>query len=188
MSMAIVTVATVAGWISYWHAVSLALRLGSESPLSAHLLPLTIDGMLLASALTGLFCSRYNLPQPKLARFALVVGILCTIAVNVAQGLAHGIWAAVIAGWPAVALVISSELLLWVVAAGRTLSKQAVVVLDVPDTEEAKANTGVLAEVMTILANDAKVSAAEVGRQLSLPYVKALALTKEARQLLAEAS
>lgn len=38
-------VAGVAGWISYWHMVAVALR-GGESVLSAHLLPVTVDAMM----------------------------------------------------------------------------------------------------------------------------------------------
>lgn len=41
----VAAVAGVAGWISYWHMVEVALR-GGESALSAHLLPVTVDAMM----------------------------------------------------------------------------------------------------------------------------------------------
>ena len=41
----VAAVAGVAGWISYWHMVEVALQ-GGESALSAHLLPVTVDAMM----------------------------------------------------------------------------------------------------------------------------------------------
>ena len=44
-------VAAIAAWISYHHIVEVALRAG-ESPTSARLLPLSVDGMMLVASLT----------------------------------------------------------------------------------------------------------------------------------------
>lgn len=46
---AVLGVIGVAGWGSYWHIVEVALRAG-ESPLTAHLLPVTIDAMMAIAA------------------------------------------------------------------------------------------------------------------------------------------
>jgi hypothetical protein len=44
-------------------------------------------------------------PVPALARWLLGLGIAATLAANVARGLGHGVSAAAVAAWPAVALV-----------------------------------------------------------------------------------
>jgi hypothetical protein len=49
---------------------------------------------------------------PALARWLLGLGIVATLAANVAHGLGHGIIGAVVAAWPALALVGSYELLM----------------------------------------------------------------------------
>ena len=178
MTLAVVLVAAVAAWISYGHAYELALRWG-ENEVTARLLPLTLDGLVLAASLTELFCSRYQLQQPALARLALLLGIGATLAVNVLHGLEHGPLAAVLAAWPAVALVVSSELLLWVVATSRSLDKRAVLV--VPKRDKA---TEALSAAAELVANDRSISAAEVGRRLGVRYDVARDLTKKARSLL----
>ncbi len=45
----------------------------------------------------------------------LALGILASLAVNVAQGWSHGLIGAVVAAWPAVSLVGSYKLLAWVI-------------------------------------------------------------------------
>ena len=52
---------------------------------------------------------------PALARWLLVLGIVATLAANVAQGWSHGPVGAVVAAWPAVSLVGSYELLAWII-------------------------------------------------------------------------
>ena len=52
---------------------------------------------------------------PALARWLLGLGIAATLAANVAHGLGHGPVGAVVAAWPAVALVDSYELLMMVI-------------------------------------------------------------------------
>lgn len=62
--------------------------------------------------------------RPALARWLLALGIVATLAANVAQGWSHGPVGAVVAVWPAASLVGSYELLLWLV---RTAGEVAVV-------------------------------------------------------------
>jgi hypothetical protein len=52
---------------------------------------------------------------PALARWLLGLGIVATLAANVAHGLGHGIIGAAVAAWPAVALVGSYELLMVII-------------------------------------------------------------------------
>src|SRR6185437_6751056 len=52
---------------------------------------------------------------PALSRWLLGLGIAATLAANVTHGLGHGPVGAVVAAWPAVALVGSYELLMIVI-------------------------------------------------------------------------
>ena len=62
-----------------------------------------------------LYAARHDRPVPRLARWMLALGILASLAVNVAQGWSHGLAGAVVAAWPAVSLVGSYELLAWII-------------------------------------------------------------------------
>jgi hypothetical protein len=44
-------IAGIAAWVSYWHMVDVALAHG-ESPVAAHLLPISVDGLVAVAALT----------------------------------------------------------------------------------------------------------------------------------------
>jgi hypothetical protein len=64
--------------------------------------------------MVNLYAARHRLPVPALARWMLALGIIATLAANMAQGWSHGPVGAVIAAWPAVSLVGSYELSLGV--------------------------------------------------------------------------
>lgn len=55
------------------------------------------------------------MPVPALARWLVGLGIAATLAANVAHGLGHDLTGAVVAAWPAVALIGSYELLMMVI-------------------------------------------------------------------------
>ena len=105
---AVLLVATIAAVISYMHVATLALHYG-QPPLAAYLLPLSIDGMVATSSLVLLRSARAGVTAPWLARTGLVLAIVATLAANVASGLPHGWPGALLAGWPAVAFVVSAE-------------------------------------------------------------------------------
>jgi hypothetical protein len=65
--------------------------------------------------MTMLDSARRDVPLPALARWLLGLGIVATLAANVAHGLGHGIIGAAVAAWPAVALVGSYELLMTII-------------------------------------------------------------------------
>jgi hypothetical protein len=71
-----------------------------------------VDGLIYASSMVMLDSARRKVPVPSLARWLLGLGIAATLAANVAHGLGHGPAGAVVAAWPAVALVGSYELLM----------------------------------------------------------------------------
>ena len=56
-----------------------------------------------------------RLPVPGLARWLLALGIVATLAANVAHGWSGGPVGGVVAAWPAASLVGSYELLLWLI-------------------------------------------------------------------------
>ncbi len=111
---AVAVVAVVAGWVSYRHALHVVSQHG-ETGWLGRAYPLTIDGLIVAASMVLLTAARQRARAHWLAYFALALGITATIAVNVAAGLAYGPAGAVIAAWPAPALVISFELLMIVV-------------------------------------------------------------------------
>jgi hypothetical protein len=100
----VVAVAGIAAYISYWHAYAVVRQWG-ESGVTALLEPATIDGLVYASSMVILHAARHRLPVPRLARWMLALGIAASLAVNVAQGWAHGPIGAVVAAWPAASLV-----------------------------------------------------------------------------------
>lgn len=108
---AVVSVAAVA---SYEHAYDL-VRTHGESGVIAHMVPLTVDGLIYASSMVMLDSARRKTPVPSLARWLLGLGIAATLAANVAHGLSHGPVGAAVAAWPAVALVGGYELLMMVI-------------------------------------------------------------------------
>jgi Protein of unknown function (DUF2637) len=113
-AIAVLAVAGVAAYVSYWHAYAVVCSHG-ETGATARLEPATIDGLVYASSMVNLYAARHRLPVPALARWLLALGIVATLAANMAQGWSHGPVGAVIAAWPAVSLVGSYELLVWII-------------------------------------------------------------------------
>jgi Protein of unknown function (DUF2637) len=113
-ALAVVGVAVVAAVVSYEHASAL-VRTHGEPGWTGRLIPLTVDGLIYASSMAMLDSARRDVPLPALARWLLSLGIISTLAANVAHGLGHGIIGAAVAAWPAVALVGSYELLMMII-------------------------------------------------------------------------
>jgi hypothetical protein len=113
-ALAVLGVAAVAAVASYEHAYDL-VRAHGESGWTAHMVPLTVDGLIYASSMVMLDSARRKTQVPVLARWLLGLGIAATLAANVTHGLGHGLTGAAVAAWPAVALVGSYELLMMVI-------------------------------------------------------------------------
>ncbi|MGI8450662.1 MAG: DUF2637 domain-containing protein [Streptosporangiaceae bacterium] len=111
---AVLCVACIAAYVSYWHAFEV-IRAHGETGITARLEPATIDGLVYSSSMVVLYAARHRLPVPGLARWLLALGILATLAANVAHGWSHGPVGAAVAAWPAASLVGSYELLLWLI-------------------------------------------------------------------------
>ena len=116
---AVLAVAGIAAYVSYWHAYAV-VRAHGENGITARLEPTTIDGLVYASSMVVLYAARHRVPVPSLARWLLGLGIAATLTANMAQGWSHGLVGAVVAAWPAVSLVGSYELLVWLIRASGT--------------------------------------------------------------------
>jgi Protein of unknown function (DUF2637) len=113
-TVAVLGVAGIAAYISYWHAYEVISAHG-ESGVTARLEPATIDGLVYCSSMVVLYAARHHLRVPALARWLLALGIVATLAANLAHGWSHGPIGATVAAWPAASLVGSYELLLWLI-------------------------------------------------------------------------
>jgi hypothetical protein len=124
---AVLGVAGIAAYVSYQHAFEV-VRAHGESGLTARLEPATIDGLVYSSSMVILYAVRHRLPVPGLARWLLALGIVATLAANVAHGWPDGPVGAVVAAWPAASLVGSYELLLWLIrtSAASALARERV--------------------------------------------------------------
>jgi hypothetical protein len=111
-AMAVLAVAGIAAYVSYWHAYAV-VRAHGETGITARLEPTTIDGLVYASSMV-LYAARHRVPVP-LARWLLGLGIAATLTANMAQGWSHGPVGAVVAARPAVSLMGSYELLVWLI-------------------------------------------------------------------------
>ena len=116
---AVLAVAGIAAYVSYWHAYAV-VRAHGESGITARLEPATIDGLLYASSMVVLSAARHRVPVPSLARWLLGLGIAATLTANMAEGWSHSLVGAVVAAWPAVSLVGSYELLVWLIRTSGT--------------------------------------------------------------------
>jgi hypothetical protein len=120
---AVLAVAGIAAYVSYGHAYAV-VRAHGETGITARLEPATIDGLVYASSMVVLYAARHRVPVPSLARWLLALGIAATLTANMAQGWSHGPVGAVVAAWPAVSLVGSYELLVWLIRASRAADRE----------------------------------------------------------------
>ena len=118
--LAVAAVALVAGWVSYVHAYDVVTAHGEHGAL-AHLYPGTIDGLIYAASMVLLDAARRDVKAPKLAYWLLAAGIAVTLVANILAGVAFGVLGAVVAAWPALALVGSYELLMIMIRRARTV-------------------------------------------------------------------
>ena len=114
--LAVVAVAGVAAYISYWHAVEVVTHHG-ERGVRGHLYPVVIDGIIVAASMVVLDAARHIEDAPKLAWLLLLSGIGVTLAANVTYGVSYGPAGALWAAWPALAFVGCYELLMMLVRA-----------------------------------------------------------------------
>jgi hypothetical protein len=120
---AVLAVAGIAAYVSYWHAYAVVRAYGGRG-ITAQLEPATIDGLVYASSMVILYAARHRVPVPSLARWLLRLGIAATLTANMAQGWSHGPVGAIVAAWPAARLVGSYELLVWLIRTSGALERE----------------------------------------------------------------
>ena len=120
---AVLAVAGIAAYVSYWHAYAV-VRAHGETGITARLEPATIDGLLYAGSMMMLYAARHRVPVPSLARWLLALGIAATLTANMAHGWSCGPVGAVVAAWPTVSLAGSYELLVWLIRTSRAADRR----------------------------------------------------------------
>ncbi|WP_433505447.1 DUF2637 domain-containing protein [Pseudonocardia halophobica] len=128
-------VAAVAAVASYVHMHELATEAGEGW--RAHLIPLSVDGLLVAASMVMLVRRRAGLRAGVLPWTGLVLGLAASLGANVAAAAPTPLsW--IVSGWPPLALALSFELLILV-----TRQPEAAAVL--PD-DEATPNSDFISE------------------------------------------
>ncbi|WP_020667324.1 DUF2637 domain-containing protein [Amycolatopsis nigrescens] len=106
---AVAVVALVAAVVSYAHMYELAHRAGEQW--RAWLLPLAVDGLIIAASMSMLVRRRQGQSGGALAWCSLVLGIAASLAANIAA--AEPTWEGrIVAAWPPLALLLAYELLM----------------------------------------------------------------------------
>lgn len=107
--LGVAAVAVVAAIVSFEHLRELGERAGEEW--RAYLLPFSVDGLMVASGAAIVQAKRAGQKAPLMSLLGLFTGILGSLAANiaVAQPTVEG---RLVSAWPAVALLISTEILL----------------------------------------------------------------------------
>jgi Protein of unknown function (DUF2637) len=116
--LALAGVSLIAGIASYFHALAVVQASGATPPV-AYLVPALADLVILGASADLLAASRAGHARPKLTMLALAVGVVVTLAMNVAAGWHHGLGGRLVAGWPALAFVLALESLAGLVRRGR---------------------------------------------------------------------
>jgi len=106
----VVLLAGIAAVVSYRHMHTLALEHG-ETPWTAALIPLSVDGMIVASSMSLLLDSRCGTRSGPLPWALLLIGSTASLAANVAVA-EPTLYGRVIAAWPSLALIGAYELLM----------------------------------------------------------------------------
>lgn len=105
---AVAVVALIAAVVSYAHMQQLAA--GAGESWRSYLLPLSVDGLVVAASMVLVGRRRAGEPGGTLAWSALAGGVLASVAANMADA-SSGATALLTAGWPAIAFAVAFELL-----------------------------------------------------------------------------
>lgn len=106
--VAVGVVAVVAAVISYAHMQDLAH--GAGEGWRSHLLPLSVDGLLVAATTSILVARWRSRPASWVAKVSLGLGIAASIAANIAAA-EPTLTGRMVAAWPPLALALATELL-----------------------------------------------------------------------------
>jgi hypothetical protein len=121
----VIAVAGIAAVVSYSHIFDLAHAHGQDGT-AARLLPLSVDGLILAASLVMLHEARNRRDSPFLAQAMLGLGVGATLAANAAYGAPCGLLGIAVSTWPAVSFIGSVEMAMLIVRRSRTERKPIV--------------------------------------------------------------
>jgi hypothetical protein len=172
---AVLLVAAIAATVSFVHIQHLAITNG-QTRLSAMLLPVSIDGTVLASSMVMVRAARLGIGTPWLSRVGLALSVAATLAANLDYGLSYGLTGALISAWPALAFLLTAELAIGMLRQSRSATvtaKDATGQRDSRATRSAprqKAATAagpdIEASALAVLARQPGVSGADLGRAI----------------------
>jgi hypothetical protein len=132
----VLAVGGFAGAVSYSHIYDLARQHG-QNITDARLLPLSVDGLIVAASFLILHEARACRDVPKLAGWMLAVGVITTVLANIAYGVKGGAYDAIVSAWPAVSFLGCAEMLTYLLRVSRTrrapAARSAPVLTSVPD-------------------------------------------------------
>lgn len=106
-AVAVFAVSASSAWISFSHLRALGMSHG-YSDLTSIPLAISTDGLIVASSMTLLTSAERQL----LARAGLVLGVVASVAANVLAGAPYGLVGMIAGAWPAIAFILSSEIML----------------------------------------------------------------------------
>jgi Protein of unknown function (DUF2637) len=115
---ALAVVSLFAGIISYNHALDVVRAAGAHPPV-AYLVPFLADFVILGASASLLAASRGGLRWPRWDVLALAVGVVVTLAMNVAAAEPRIVPPWLVDAWPPVAFVLALESLAGMVRRGR---------------------------------------------------------------------
>ena len=118
-SVVVVAVAAFAAAVSYSHIFDLGRHYG-QTCTDARLLPLSVDGLIVAASLVQLHAVRTGRDAHALARWMLWLGVAATVSANIAYGAKCGPVGATVSAWPAASFIGSVEMLMLMIKSGCT--------------------------------------------------------------------
>ncbi|HEV2376218.1 MAG TPA: hypothetical protein VGS19_29115 [Streptosporangiaceae bacterium] len=116
--LALAGVSLIAGVASYFHALAVVRAAGATPPVS-YLEPALADLVILGASSDLLAASRAHAERPKLTMVSLGVGVVVTLAMNIAAVDPGGVPKWLVDGWPALAFTLALESLVGLVRRGR---------------------------------------------------------------------
>ena len=157
----VVVVAGIAFSASYQHQYELDIFYRQTHWVAA-LLPLTVDGLIVAAGLTIWTAARYGYGRPLGAYLALFAGVGATVVTNLAADQRyHWPWVGPgISVWPAAAFVAAYEMAVWLVRKRQDATRRATPAATPSDSGATLATGG--AKVRAILSASPDIASVDV--------------------------
>lgn len=119
--LTVFAITAITAAVSYEHEYELA-RHNGQVPWVSSVLPFTVDGMILGASVVLLWAGAQGIRHPARPLAVLLVGISATIAANLASGWSFGWLGAAVSAWSGFALIMMSDVGMWLTAKRRELA------------------------------------------------------------------